>query len=94
MTLLTYMNTQRSSIHHPRRRLVGTAHKGPAWTNAVRILRTAIQNGVDQAPGCCRSATADDVGTTIIDQIQELDAKALHVLAVSFTILVRTSQRN
>jgi hypothetical protein len=33
------------------------------------------------------------VGDDIIDRIGELDAKALHVLAVVFGILIRTSRK-
>jgi hypothetical protein len=90
MTLAVYTNSHRPSTH-PRRRLVGTAHSGPHWVNVVRILRSATQNAVNHA-GWHRSATADQVGSTIIDQIGELDTKSLHVLSVGFSILVRTSQ--
>ena len=41
MTLAIYTNRTRSSTH-PRRRLVGTAHSGPAWTAAVGVLRSAM----------------------------------------------------
>lgn len=92
MTLAIYTNRTRSSTH-PRRRLVGTAHSGPAWTAAVGVLRSAIQNAVTHA-GWRKSVTADRVGTTIIDQIGELDGKSLNVLAVVFSILVRNSQHN
>ena len=92
MTLAIYTNGNRPSTH-PRRRLVGTAHRGPHWTSAVRVLRTALQNAVEHAWNP-RSATADFVGTQIIDQIGELDGKSLHVLAVAFSILVRNSQHN
>lgn len=95
MTLASYTNgtsPSTASIHR-RRRLFGTAHAGPAWTSAVRVLRSATQNAVEHA-GWRRSCAADRVGTVIIDQIGELDAKALHVLAVVFAILVRNSKHN
>ena len=92
MTLAVYTNSHRPSTHL-RRRLVGTTHTGPAWTSAVRVLRAAIPNAVEHA-GWRRSITADQVGTTIIDRIGELDGKALHVLAVVFSILVRNSHHN
>ena len=90
--LAIYTNGNRPSTH-PRRRLVGTAHRGPHWVNAVRILRSATQNAVEHA-GWRRSATANEVGSTIIDGIGELDGKCLHVLDVVFSILTRTSQHN
>ena len=85
MTLAVYTNGNRPSTH-PRRRLTGTAHRGPHRVNAVRILRSATQNAVEHA-GWRRSATANEVGSTIIDGIGELDGKCLHVLAVVFAIL-------
>ena len=95
MTLAVYSNGRAPSITSPnrRRRLIGTAHSGPHWVNAVRLLRSATQNAVAHA-GWRRSVTADRVGDEIIDGIRELDGKALHVLAVVFSILVRTSQHN
>jgi hypothetical protein len=95
--LITYTNGDRpTSIparRHPvRRRLTGTAHQGPRWTNAVRILRVATQNAVEHA-GWRRSATADQVGTTLIDTIGELDPPSLHVLAVVHGILLRSVQK-
>lgn len=93
MTVATYNTNGRrpstTSTHHR----FGTVYRGPAWTSAARVLRTAVQNAVEHA-GWHRSATANEVGTTIIDGIGELDSKALHVLAVVFSILTRTSQRN
>lgn len=91
MTLAVYTNNNPPSTH--RRRLTGTAHRGPNWVNAVHVLRAAIQNAVEHA-GWRRSATANQVGSDIIDRISELDVKALHVLAVVFAILVRTSRRD
>lgn len=96
MTVVTYTNGHRPSTHAPvrrRRGLVGTAHSGPNWVNAVCILRSATQNAVSHA-GWRRSVTTDAVGSTIIDGIGELDSKALHVLAVVFAILVRTSEHH
>jgi hypothetical protein len=91
MTLVTYSNGPGpSTAPIRRRRLTGTAHSGPHWVCAVRILRSATLNAVEHA-GWRRSATADAVGTSIIDHIEELDAKSLHVLAVVFSMLVRAS---
>jgi hypothetical protein len=94
MTLAVYTNGLRpSTVPARRKHLTGTAHKGPHWVNAVRILRSATQNALEHA-GWRRSATADEVGTNIIDQIHVLDARALHVLAFVFGVLVRASQRD
>jgi hypothetical protein len=92
MVLAVYTNGSPSSTH-PRRRLAGTAHRGPAWVSAVRVLRSAVQNALEHA-GPHRSATADQVGTDVIDHIGELDERSLHVLAVTFGVLVRASQRD
>ena len=91
MTLAVYTNGSSSSTHL-HRRLTGTAHRGPAWVSAVRVLRSAVQNAVEHAEPR-RSVTADQVGTDIIDRIGELDGRSLHVLAVMFGVLVRASQR-
>jgi hypothetical protein len=93
MTLIAYTNNGPSpSTHHSRRRLAGTAHRGPAWTNAVHVLRAGVQNAVEHS-GSRRSTTPDRVGSDIIDHIDQLDAKALHVLAVVFSMLVRASRQ-
>ena len=95
MTLVTYTNGPSPSTAHPhRRRLTGTAHRGPGWVNAVHCLRAATQNAL-QHGGWRRSATInkDKVGLHIIDHIDELDTKALHVLAVVFGILVKASRK-
>ena len=92
MTIATY-NESRSSINTRRRRLTGTLHRGPAWTSAVRVLRSAVLNAIEQAPWGRPASTANLVGSEIIDRIHELDSKSLHVLALTFSILVRqTSQ--
>ena len=60
MTNSVYINGRRPSSvpthHHRRPLIVGTAHSGPHWTNAVRILRSATQNAVVHA-GWRRSIT-------------------------------------
>ena len=91
MTLAVYTNSKPSSTR--RRHLTGTAHRGPNWVNAVRVLRAATHNAVEHA-GWRRSATANRVGSDIIDQISQLDAAGLHVLAVVFTVLVRASRHD
>jgi hypothetical protein len=94
MTLTTYTTgTQPSTTPTTRRRLVGTSHSGPSWTNAVRVLRAATENAVAHTPCCRHSVTADRVGTAAIDAVGELDARSLHVLLVVLSILVRASQR-
>ena len=95
--LITYTNGDRPTSmparrHLARHRPVGTAHRGPNWVNAVRVLRSATQNAVAHA-GWRRSATADQVGVAIIDTLGELDPATLHVLAVVHSILLRSAQR-
>jgi hypothetical protein len=77
--------------HH---KLTGTAHRGPAWTNAVQVLRAAVNNAVAHASAHRRIPDANDLGVAVLDHVLELDPKALHVLAVTLGTLVRSSQRN
>ena len=67
MTLVSYTNGNSPStsfLTNRRRKLVGTAHSGPHWVNAVRVLRAATVNAYAQdAAWGRRSATADRVGT-------------------------------
>jgi hypothetical protein len=82
MTLVSYTtNGGPSIVRVGRKRLTGTAHRGPHWVSAVHVLRAATQNAVGHA-GWRKSATANRVGVDIIDRIDELDARTLHVLAV------------
>jgi hypothetical protein len=90
--VVSYINARPQTTPRPRR-LMGTTHRGPSWVNAVRILRVATQNAVEQA-GWQQYATADAVGTSIIDTLGELDSRALHVLAVVHAILVRASSKH
>jgi hypothetical protein len=92
LSLGVYTNGKSPSTQ-PRRRLTGTAHRGPHWVHAVHVLRAATHNAVELA-GWRRSTTAEQVGSDIIDHIGELDAKTLHVLAVVFGVLVRASRRD
>jgi hypothetical protein len=94
MTVVSYTNNGGpSTVGRARRKLVGTCHHGAHWTNAVHVLRAAIQNGVGHASPR-RSATPDQVGSDIIDRIGELDARSLHVLALTFAMLVKASRRD
>ena len=93
MTSTTYTNGPTTSTH-PRRPLVGTAHRGPAWTAAVRVLRSSVLNAREHADPLHRCATADFVGTAIIDTFGVLDHCALHVLAVVNATLVRAARRD
>jgi hypothetical protein len=103
MTLTTYTNgAEPSTVPVPsanrppyrRRRLVGTAHRGPHYVNAIRVLRMATLNAVEHVNGKHSANTADQVGMAILDSIRELDAPALHILNVMFSALVRRAQRN
>jgi hypothetical protein len=93
MVLAIYTNGDPPSTTHPRKRLTGTAHRGPHWVNAVHVLRAAVLNAREHAdPVKC--PTADGVGTAIIDSIGELDHRGLHVLAVVNAALVRAARRD
>jgi hypothetical protein len=101
MTLLTYTTNGAapSTVPSPsrlsrRRRLVGTAHRGPHYVNAIRVLRMATLNAVEHVNGKHSANTADQVGMAILDSIAELDGPALHVLSVVYSALVRRAQRN
>ncbi len=88
MSLISLATPQ---LQPTRRKLPGTAHRGPDWKFAVNVLRAAIRNAVEQVDWQ-PSDTVDDVGTGIIDMIGELDGRSLHVLAVAFGVLVRASR--
>jgi hypothetical protein len=93
MTSIHYTNgdTGTTTGPRPRRRLTGTAHRGPHWINGARILRLALQ-GLREHAGWRRTATVDQIGTDIIDRIHELDDRSLHVLQFVFAVLVRASR--
>jgi hypothetical protein len=76
----------------PRRRADRIAHS-PHWVDAARTLRAAVRGARPHA-GWRRSATADLVGIDIINHIVELNPRDLHVLAVVFGILRRTSSHD
>ena len=89
----TYTNGGRHTTTAKHRRLPGTKHKGPHWTSAAQCLKPAISNAVLHA-GWRSSATAEQVGSEVIDRIFELDARALHVLQFTLGVLVRTSRNS
>ena len=77
------------SLTRPSVTGAGTVHgKGADWRERMRALRYVVRYAVQQ---CCWSPkeTADDVGCFIIDNISELDAARLHVLARVFGTLLR-----
>jgi hypothetical protein len=88
---LISLATPHLSSHRPR--LPGTAHHGPEWKSAVGILRTALQNAVTHV-NWQSSVTADQVGMRVLDHINELDNRALRVLAIVLGILVRASRKD
>jgi hypothetical protein len=97
MSIAIYTNGDRPSTTSTptstrRRALTGTAHSGPHWVGAARLLRMAVQNAIIHAQGR-RSITADRVGSTIIDEISKLDGKSLHLLSFVFSILVRNARQ-
>jgi hypothetical protein len=89
-TLYTNGNTR---VYRPHKGLFGTAHSGPAWTMAARLLRAAVANALQHA-GHRRSVTAERVGGEIVDRINDLNPGALHVLAVVFGMLLRHRGRH
>ena len=96
MSLITAYNTnggQDTTARKYRRPLPGTKHKGPHWTSAAQCLKPALTNALLHA-GWRSSATAEQVGSEIVDRIFELDARALHVLQFTLGVLVRTSRNS
>ncbi|MFY9770239.1 MAG: hypothetical protein WAK04_08400 [Xanthobacteraceae bacterium] len=89
MTLITSFDHDLST----RRRLPGTAHRGPEWKAAVGLVRSALQNAVAHVDWQSR-LTADQVGMRVLDHIGELDARALRMLAIVLGILVRLSRKD
>ena len=98
MTLVSYTNGNSPStsfLTNRRRKLVGTAHSGPHWVNAVRVLRAATVNAYAQDAAWGRLpprliASAPRSST----ESSELDSRALHVLSVVFAILVRAASQH
>ena len=80
MTLVVYTNGPLpSTAPRHRRRLTGTAHRGPGWVSAVHVLRADPERG-----RACWLAPLDygqpgRLGHYRSDP-SELDSKALHVL--------------
>ena len=76
---MTWLPTRRpspSTAPRHRRRLTGTAHRGPGWVSAVHVLRA----DTERAPACWLAPLDYDQqgGSDIIERIDELDTKALH----------------
>ncbi len=91
MSFAIYTNQKPHATGH--RRLTGTAHKGPRWISAARLLRSATQNTIEYADWRS-SHSVDEIGTKLIDQLGELDQRCLHVLAFVLGVLVRESRKN
>jgi hypothetical protein len=89
---MTLINLATPHLSSGQPRLPGTAHRGPEWKSAVGILRTALQNAVTHV-NWPSSVTADQIGMRVIDHINELDNRALRVLAIVLGILVRASRK-
>jgi len=97
MTLYTAERHRATAAASPppsrRRKLVGTAHRGPAWTNGARVLRAALLNQREHA-GWRNGTSANEVGILIIDHIGELSAQSLHVLQFVLSVLVRADRQD
>jgi hypothetical protein len=90
MTVIYHPNTSAATgKHNP---LVGTGRRGPGWALAVRAIRVGIDGAWDRA-GWRKDLNANAVADLIIENINVLDRRAVHVLAVVLTLLVRKSQR-
>ena len=89
MTIATYTDTRPSATILPLRKPTGTAHAGPAWTASVQALRAALRAALLHTPD--RRGSADQVALDLIDGLDQLDSRALHVLQVTMTILLRAA---
>jgi hypothetical protein len=88
MTLLTSFDHTSST----RRRLPGSPHWGGDWRLAVRNLRAAVENAIHHARWQSRFTT-DQVGTEVIDLVEQLDGQALAVLHVLIGELAKQSKK-
>jgi hypothetical protein len=91
MSLIYNSRTQSASLPC-QRKLVGTRHEGPLWTNTVRELRKATKKAARLAswrPG----VTPDGTALKVIDFAEEMDPGKLHTLELVASILVRPSRR-
>jgi hypothetical protein len=70
----------------------GTLHNRAGWTNQVRLLRALVTATYEQVPAGA-PADADEIGTDVIDHVNDLDREALHVLRLTFSMLWKLSQR-
>ena len=73
-------------------RLPGSPHWADDWKLAVSNLRTAVGNAKHHAKKRSRY-TVDQVGTEVIDVVNQLDSQALAVLHVLIGELVRLSRK-
>jgi hypothetical protein len=89
---MALINTGGHPSARPPRKLVGTRHEGPVWTETVRDLRRATKAAASKA-SWRPDITPDSVGVPIIDILPDLDPGSLHVLAVVSAILARQSKR-
>ena len=93
MVLALYTNGDRASTPSDHHHLpFGTAHAGPGWTNAVRLLRAAIHIALQNGNWRRSSVTTNTVGSAIIDSIGELDRASVNVLAIVFATLLKASR--
>jgi hypothetical protein len=93
MSLISYTNPPKFTIRNlaaPRKKLTGTCHGNPAWTLAVRVLRASLLAALASAPE--RKASSETVGLQLIDNLNVLDSRALHVLAVATAVLIRSAK--
>ena len=93
MSVITLSRPQTQPSGRPRP-LPGSPHWGGDWRRAVRHLRSAVENAVQNAKWGDPRFTPDKVGTEVIDLIGELNSHSLAVLHVLIGELAKQSRRN
>lgn len=90
---LTYISTPHLSTNRRRRSLPRSPKWGADWRHAVRNLRAAVEDAAPHAKWGVRRFTADRVGMTVLDHIDELNSRTLPILHVLVGELVRQSRK-
>ena len=75
----------------PRLRLAGTVHK-KGWAEQARAFRALLRLIHSRSPSGVRGGS-ERVGIEVIEHIDKLDARSLHLLRFVFAELVKFSTR-